>query len=86
MNKKQIQREIETITHITFDLEDRLRKLTERLINSESKKETIEKKHPLQSIGETNDISNTISFLISNKSKWITGQIIRVDGGLSNIR
>ena len=32
MNKKQIQREIETITHITFDLEDRLRKLTERLI------------------------------------------------------
>jgi len=61
-------------------------KLTERLINSESKKETIEKKHPLQSIGETNDISNTISFLISNKSKWITGQIIRVDGGLSNIR
>ena len=32
MNRKQIQREIETITHITFDLEDRLRKLTERLI------------------------------------------------------
>ena len=32
MNKKQIQIEIETITHITFDLEDRLRKLTERLI------------------------------------------------------
>ena len=32
MNKNQIQREIETITHITFDLEDRLRKLTERLI------------------------------------------------------
>tara|TARA_A100001015_G_C14589280_1_gene555992 strand:+ start:374 stop:502 length:129 start_codon:yes stop_codon:yes gene_type:complete len=32
MNKKQIQTEIDTITHITFDLEDRLRKLTERLI------------------------------------------------------
>jgi len=32
MNKKQIQREIETITHITFDLEERLRQLTERLI------------------------------------------------------
>tara|TARA_S200000501_G_C20281618_1_gene507438 strand:- start:268 stop:396 length:129 start_codon:yes stop_codon:yes gene_type:complete len=32
MNKKQIKVEIETITHITFDLEDKLRKLTERLI------------------------------------------------------
>ena len=32
MNKKQIRLEIETITHITFDLEDRLRKLTEKLI------------------------------------------------------
>ena len=31
MNKKQIRLEIETITHITFDLEDRLRKLTEKL-------------------------------------------------------
>ena len=32
MNKKQIRIEIDTLTHITFDLEDRLRKLTERLI------------------------------------------------------
>tara|TARA_B100001250_G_scaffold377405_1_gene366469 strand:+ start:1078 stop:1206 length:129 start_codon:yes stop_codon:yes gene_type:complete len=32
MNKKQIQIEIDTITHITFDLEDKLRKLTEKLI------------------------------------------------------
>ncbi|MAQ69737.1 MAG: oxidoreductase [Flavobacteriales bacterium] len=61
-------------------------KLSERLINSEIKKENISKKHPLKRIGNTNDISNTISFLLSEKSKWITGQIIRVDGGLSNIR
>ena len=32
MDKKQIRIEIDTLTHITFDLEDRLRKLTERLI------------------------------------------------------
>jgi len=61
-------------------------KLSERLINSELKKEKISKKHPLKKIGDTDDISNIISFLLSEKSKWITGQIIRADGGLSNIR
>lgn len=61
-------------------------KMSERLINSESKKHNIAQNHPLKKIGETHDISNVISFLLSEKSKWITGQIIRVDGGLSNIR
>ena len=61
-------------------------KMTERLTNSELKKESIEKKHPLKKIGEANDISNMISYLLSNKSKWITGQTIRIDGGLSVIR
>lgn len=61
-------------------------KLSERLINSELKKEKIAEKHPLKKIGDTYDISYMISFLLSEKSKWITGQIIRADGGLSNIR
>ena len=61
-------------------------KMSERLINSELKKEKIANKHPLKNIGETNDISNMILFLLSDKSKWITGQTIRVDGGLSSIR
>jgi 3-oxoacyl-[acyl-carrier protein] reductase len=61
-------------------------KLSERLINSELKKEKIAEKHPLKKIGDTDDISYIISFLLSEKSKWITGQIIRADGGLSNIR
>lgn len=61
-------------------------KMSERLVNSDIKKEKISQKHPLKSIGQTSDISNVISFLLSDKSKWMTGQIIRVDGGLSNIR
>ena len=61
-------------------------KMSERLINSELKKDNISKKHPLKTIGEISDISNLISFLLSEESKWMTGQIIRVDGGLSNIR
>tara|TARA_B100000902_G_C27022695_1_gene770419 strand:- start:20 stop:667 length:648 start_codon:yes stop_codon:yes gene_type:complete len=61
-------------------------KMSDKLINSELKKNTIAQKHPLKRIGEMSDISNIISFLLSEKSRWMTGQIIRVDGGLSNIR
>ena len=60
--------------------------LSARLINSDSKKEAIAKKHPLNKIGQSHDIAHVISFLLSEESKWITGQIIRVDGGLSTIR
>ena len=33
-----------------------------------------------------NDISEMVNFLISEKSSWITGQDIFVDGGMSNIK
>ena len=36
--------------------------------------------HPL-GLGKTEDIANTIIFLLSDKAKWITGSIINVDGG-----
>ena len=32
-------------------------------------------------LGETTDISNACIFLLSNASRWITGQNIIVDGG-----
>jgi 3-oxoacyl-[acyl-carrier protein] reductase len=34
-------------------------------------------------IGDVQDISNAISFLASDNSKYITGQILTIDGGLS---
>jgi 3-oxoacyl-[acyl-carrier protein] reductase len=36
----------------------------------------------LKRLGEDTDISNIVSFLASDKAKYITGQIINVDGGL----
>ena len=42
----------------------------------------IEKKHPL-GIGKYTDVINSISFFLSNKSKWITGTNFIVDGGYS---
>ena len=44
------------------------------------KNELIEK-HALNKIGEPKDISEIVSFLLSDKSKWMTGSIINIDGG-----
>ena len=41
---------------------------------------TIEKT-PMNRWGESNEIANVIDFLVSNKSSYITGENIFVDGG-----
>jgi 3-oxoacyl-[acyl-carrier protein] reductase len=37
---------------------------------------------PLSRLGEVDDIANVVSFLASDLSNYMTGQVIRVDGGL----
>ena len=37
---------------------------------------------PLNALGTPEDVANTISFLLSNDAKFITGQTISVDGGM----
>jgi NAD(P)-dependent dehydrogenase (short-subunit alcohol dehydrogenase family) len=38
---------------------------------------------PMRRIGETQDIVNTLLFLLSDEASWVTGQIWAVDGGVS---
>jgi NAD(P)-dependent dehydrogenase (short-subunit alcohol dehydrogenase family) len=49
---------------------------------SDDNKIEIEKMHPL-GIGNVQDIANGIEFLLSDKSKWITGIDLLIDGGYS---
>jgi len=37
---------------------------------------------PLQRFGQAEDVANTVSFLVSDQAKYITGQTIQVDGGM----
>lgn len=37
----------------------------------------------LQKLGNTKDIANTVMFLLSDDSSYITGQVLRVDGGIA---
>ena len=60
--------------------------LAASLLNSEQKMEANALRHPLKRVGTVNDISEMACFLLSNKSSWITGQILHVDGGMSSIK
>ncbi|WP_299433830.1 SDR family oxidoreductase [uncultured Maribacter sp.] len=59
--------------------------LSKRLLNNDKRREAMANRHPLKRIGNTEDIASMAGFLISNKSTWITGQTIGIDGGLSQI-
>jgi 3-oxoacyl-[acyl-carrier protein] reductase len=50
---------------------------------SEENKEDIIEQLSIKRIGKPEDISNVVSFLSSEESEYITGQVISVDGGLS---
>lgn len=59
--------------------------LANRFLNNETKVQKSAEKHPLNRVGNKEDIAEMISFLLSDKSSWMTGQILNVDGGLSTI-
>ena len=40
-------------------------------------------KIPLSRLAKPEDIANLVNFLLSNEASYITGQVIKVDGGLS---
>ena len=56
-----------------------------RFLNNDLKKEKVGERHPLKRHGQARDIANSTSFLLSDKSSWVTGQVLGVDGGMSTL-
>ena len=54
-------------------------------MNSEEKKEKSAARNPMKKVGTSEDIAQMASFLLSEKSSWISGQIFHVDGGMSTL-
>ncbi|KXN99989.1 oxidoreductase [Aequorivita aquimaris] len=59
--------------------------LASKLLNSDSKKEKMAERHPLKKVGTADDIAAMATFLLSDESQWISGQVFGVDGGLSTL-
>jgi len=49
---------------------------------SDDVKEAYAKAIPLGKMGEPEDVANAVKFLCSDMSKYITGQVVQVDGGM----
>ncbi len=58
-----------------------LTEMTEQL--SEKVLDAIKQETPLGRAGEADEVSNTVAFLASDLSSYITGEVIRVDGGMA---
>lgn len=46
-------------------------------------KEATKEQIPMKQFGTTEDIANAVAFLASDKARYITGQVISVDGGMA---
>ena len=57
--------------------------LTQSLVSRDSVRKISEEKHPLRRLGEASDVASTTLFLLSDESAWMTGQVLRPDGGMS---
>ena len=59
---------------ITTDMTDEL---------PQAVKDAVIGKIPLASFGETKDIAAVVAFIASKEARYITGQVIAVDGGMT---
>jgi NAD(P)-dependent dehydrogenase (short-subunit alcohol dehydrogenase family) len=60
--------------------------LAANLLNTEQKREAAAQRHPLKRIGNAEDIAAMACHIVSLGGKFMTGQTVIMDGGLSSIR
>jgi NAD(P)-dependent dehydrogenase (short-subunit alcohol dehydrogenase family) len=56
------------------------------LLSDETKRSASAKRHPMQRIGNADDVAQMVEFLLSDASRFMTGQTLRPDGGLSSVK
>lgn len=59
--------------------------LAEKLLSTPEREAASAERHPLKRVGEAEELAAMTAFLLSDQARWITGQVIGVDGGLSAI-
>ena len=60
-------------------------KIAAPMLKNEKTAESIARLHAMKRIGNGEDFSSIVSFLLSKESSWVTGQILGVDGGRSSV-
>ncbi len=60
--------------------------LAQNLLSTDEKREASSKRHPLGRVGTADDMAEATVFLLSDKSTWLTGQVIGIDGGMGKLK
>lgn len=61
-------------------------KLTQKITSNEMSLKFSKAMHSLGRIGTAAEVANAVAFLLNDKNSFITGQVLAVDGGLSNLQ
>lgn len=56
------------------------------LLSDDKRREAAAKRHPLNRIGDAEQVARVAADLMAGPMDWITGQVLHVDGGLSSVR
>ncbi len=60
--------------------------LAARLLRTEKQREDAANRHPLGRFGQPSDAAALAAFLLTDRSGWITGQVMQLDGGMAALR
>lgn len=60
--------------------------LSSHLLTSDQSRKISEDMHPVGSIGNPDDIASVAEWLVTSAPDWMTGDVIPVDGGLTNLK
>lgn len=60
--------------------------LAGKLLANEKSRQMSVDRHPLKKIGEAKDVASLALWLLSENSKFVSGEIVKMDGGIANIK
>jgi len=60
--------------------------MSARITSNEAARKASIAMHPLGRLGQPEDVAEPICWLLGPTSKWVTGQVIGVDGGLARLK
>lgn len=60
--------------------------LAARLLDTDAKRLGAADRHPLKAVGAPQDIAAMACFLVSDKATFMTGQVVKMDGGIGSLK
>jgi NAD(P)-dependent dehydrogenase (short-subunit alcohol dehydrogenase family) len=60
--------------------------LSEGILKNDMAEKASTAMHPLGRLGEPEDVAGAIAWLLDAAQRWVSGTVLEVDGGLSNLR